>query len=308
MRYGRDARGRGMLNLNHYQGEDSYSDGEIEEEILAFVSNRKDLEEVIAQDNRWPILYHLSPERRNLLEWFPFRSDATLLEVGAGCGALTGLFCERVKRVVAVELSRRRARITAERYRDTSNLEIIVGNLEDIPFSESFDYITLIGVLEYTRSFIGTKDPYGRLFDILLPRLREDGMVVIAIENRFGLKYWAGAADDHTGHLFEAISTPALGKRIETFSRQGLISLLRRNGLCDFHFYYPHPDYKLPKEIFSDAYLPGPASLLDEAPCYDHAGLRLFDERLGFFHLVREGMYPWFANSFLVLAKRGEER
>lgn len=297
-----------MLNLNHYRGEDSYSDGEIEEEILALVSNRKDFEEVIARDNRWPILYHLSPERRNLLEWFPFRSDATLLEVGAGCGALTGLFCERVKRVVAVELSQRRARITAERYRDTSNLEIIVGNVEEIPLAESFDYITLIGVLEYAKSFISTTDPYGRLFDILLPRLREDGTVVIAIENRFGLKYWAGAADDHTGRLFEAISTPVPGKQFETFSRQGLISLLRRNGLCDLHFYYPHPDYKLPQEIFSDAYLPGLTSLLDEAPCYDRAGLRLFDERLGFFYLIRDGMYPWFANSFLVLARRGEER
>jgi len=297
-----------MLNLNHYRGEDSYSDGEIEEEILAIISNGQDPEEVIARDNRWPILYHLSPERRNLLEWFPFQSDATLLEVGAGCGALTGLFCERVRRVVAVELSQQRARITAERYRDTSNLEIIVGNVEEIPLEESFDYITLIGVLEYARAFISTTDPYGRLFDILLPRLREDGTVVIAIENRFGLKYWAGAADDHTGRLFEAISTPVSGKRVETFSRQGLISLLRRNGLCDLQFYYPHPDYKLPQEIFSDTCLPGLTSLLDEAPCYDRAGLRLFDERFGFFHLIRDGMYPWFANSFLVLARRGEKR
>jgi len=297
-----------MLNLNYYRGEDSYSDGEIEEEILAFVSNRKDLEEVIARDNRWPILYHLSPERRNLLEWFPFRSDATLLEVGAGCGALTGLFSELVKRVVAVELSQRRARITAERYRDTSNLEIIVGNVDEIPLAESFDYITLIGVLEYTKSFIGTTDPYGRLFDILLPRLREDGTILIAIENRFGLKYWAGIADDHTDRLFEAISTPVPEKRIETFSRQGLISLLHRNGLYDLQFYYPHPDYKLPREIFSDAYLPGLTSMLDEAPCYGHTGLRLFDERLGVFSLIREGMYPWFANSFLVLARRGKQR
>ena len=252
--------------------------------------------------------YHLSPERRNLLEWFPFRSNATLLEVGAGCGALTGLFCERVKRVVAVELSRRRARITAERYPDTSNLEILVGNVDEIPLAESFDYITLIGVLEYTKSFISTSDPYSRLFDILLPRLREDGTILIAIENRFGLKYWAGIADDHTGSLFEAISTPVPGKRIETFSRQGLISLLHRNGLYDLHFYYPHPDYKLPREIFSDAYLPGLTSMLDEAPCYGHTGLRIFDERLGFFSLIREGMYPWFANSFLVLARRGKQR
>jgi len=295
-----------MLNLNHYRGEDYYSDGEIEKEILAFVSNRKDLEKIIARDNRWPILYHLSPERRNLLEWFPFRSNATLLEVGAGCGALTGLFCERVKRVVAVELSRRRAQITAERYPDTSNLEILVGNVDEIPLTESFDYITLIGVLEYTKSFISTADPYGHLFDILLPRLREDGTILIAIENRFGLKYWAGITDDHTGSLFEHISTPVPGKRIETFSRQGLISLLHRNGLYDLHFYYPHPDYKLPREIFSDTYLPGLTSMLDEAPCYGHTGLRLFDERLGFFSLIREGMYPWFANSFLVLARRGK--
>ena len=297
-----------MLNLDYYKGEDSYSDGEIEEEILEFVSSRRDPEEVVARDNRWPILYHLSPERRNILEWFPFRSDASLLEVGAGCGALTGLFCERVKRVVAVELSRRRARITAERYRDASNLEIFAGNVEDIPLEESFDYITLIGVLEYTRGFISTTDPYGRLFEILLPRLRENGTVIIAIENRFGLKYWAGAADDHTGRLFESFSAPDPGKRFETFSRPELVSLLHRNGLCDLQFYYPHPDYKLPQEIFSDACLPGITNPLAEAPCYDRAGIRLFDEWLGFFYLTRDGMYPCFANSFLILARRGEKR
>ena len=33
----------------------------------------------------------LSVIRENVLEWFEFKEGASLLEVGSGCGALTGL-------------------------------------------------------------------------------------------------------------------------------------------------------------------------------------------------------------------------
>ncbi len=293
-----------MLNLDYYKGEDRYSDGDVEEEILALVSGEDDLEAAVRRDNRWPILYHLSPERRNLLEWFPFRPEGSLLEVGAGCGALTGLFCERLRRVVAVELSRRRARIVEARHRRAADLAVYAGNVIDIPLRETFDYITLIGVLEYAGAFLAKPDPCRELLGALLPLLAEDGLLIVAIENRYGLKYWAGAADDHTGRPFDGIEGYPEKGGCETFSRDGLIDLLGRSGLADLEFYYPHPDYKLPQEVFSDAYLPGPGSFLADAPAFDREGFRLFDERRAFFHLVQEGRFPWFANAFLVTARR----
>ena len=57
-----------VLNLSFYKGKDLYSDGDIEDELLNIVQNNDDYMEILKNDNRWPILYHLSPIRENLLE------------------------------------------------------------------------------------------------------------------------------------------------------------------------------------------------------------------------------------------------
>ena len=187
------------LNLQYYKEPDAYSDGTVEDELLKLVEKPQEFMAVLARDDRWPLLYHLSPERRNLLEWYPFRRDAALLEIGAGCGALTGLFAERVAQVTAVELSAKRSRIIERRYADRPNLEIMAGNFTDMTFDRSFDYVTLIGVLEYTRAFIQAPDPYGKLLSRIAAVLKPGGVLIVAVENRSGLKYFAGARDDDLG-------------------------------------------------------------------------------------------------------------
>lgn len=294
------------LNLQYYKGPDAYSDGAIEDELLKLVEKPREFMAVLARDDRWPLLYHLSPERRNLLEWYPFRRDAALLEIGAGCGALTGLFAERVAQVTAVELSAKRSRIIERRYADRPNLEIMAGNFTNMAFERSFDYITLIGVLEYTRAFIQTPDPYGRLLRRLAAVLKPGGVLIVAVENRLGLKYFAGARDDHTGRQFDGIEGYP-GGGAETFSRDELSQLLRVGGFAEQAFYYPYPDYKLPAEIFSDACLPTTNHMLADAPNYDQERLNLFSEQRAWATIIRDGKFPQFANSFLVLAAQGKD-
>ena len=52
-----------------------------------------DVEKILAEDDRWPGLYHFSPVRQNILGWYPFKKDASVLEIGAGCGAISGVLC-----------------------------------------------------------------------------------------------------------------------------------------------------------------------------------------------------------------------
>src|SRR5690606_11854603 len=93
-----------------------YSDGDrIENLLLEIVENGIDYSGSEYQQFSWPLRYHLNIERHNLLKWFDFDSNKTLLEVGAGCGAMTGLFCEELKNVVAVEPSSRSAKILKTR-------------------------------------------------------------------------------------------------------------------------------------------------------------------------------------------------
>ena len=70
--------------LDHVTGRDEYSDGDVEEDLLSFVTSGRDLEEMVRQDDRWAVLYHFDQRRRNLLEWFPFEKGSLTLGSGSG--------------------------------------------------------------------------------------------------------------------------------------------------------------------------------------------------------------------------------
>ena len=61
-----------VLNLKFYKGEDLYSDGDVEDRILELCQSGRPFQEILMEDNDWPILYHLSDVRHNVLEWYDF--------------------------------------------------------------------------------------------------------------------------------------------------------------------------------------------------------------------------------------------
>src|SRR5690606_11439137 len=88
--------------------------------------------------------------------------------------------------------------------------------------------------------------------------LAPGGKLVVAIENKLGLKYWAGATEDHTGKIFEGIyGYPDHNDKVRTYSRKEMADRLIDAGFGSTYFYYPYPDYKLPYLIYSDDYYPG---------------------------------------------------
>lgn len=294
--------GKVTLNLEYYSGTDSYSDGDIEDRILEIV-RAGGREDVLLDGTDWALLYHLSPIRENLLEWYDFGRGKSLLEIGAGCGAVTGLFCRKLGRVVAVDLSRKRSTINATRHQAYDNLEIMVGNFQDIQIEEKYDYVTLIGVLEYSVYYIDSPDPFTDMLKKAKSYLKSGGKLIIAIENKYGIKYWAGATEDHTGQYFDGIQGYDGVERVRTFSHDGLKQLAQRAGFDAVQFYYPLPDYKLPAEIYSEAYLPKHYPVSGNTPNYDRDRLSLFNEEKAMNELIQEGQFEQFANSFLMICE-----
>lgn len=295
--------GRVKLNLKFYKGEDIYSDGDIEDTILKIVKENKNYEHILANENRYPIVYHLSPIRENVLEWYNFETNAEVLEVGAGCGAITGILSEKCKNVTCVELSKRRALINAYRNKEKDNVEIIVGNLNDLIFNKKFDYITLIGVLEYARLFTEGQDPFKDFLKKIRTFLKPGGKIIIAIENKFGLKYWAGCREDHNSEFFSGLEDYSSGNKVETFSKSELEKLLLNSDYKGLKFYYPLPDYKFPMQIFSEKKLPQNVDLDFISPNYDQDRIKLFQEDKVFANLIKNNQFEFFANSFIVIAK-----
>ena len=302
--------GNVVLDYEYYPGEDLYSDGPVEEELLEIAKNHgeEELNQVIAQKNSWPVLYHFSHIRQNILEWIPMTKKDKVLEIGSGCGAITGALARKAGSVTCIELSKMRSTINAYRNRDYENVKIMVGNFQDIEknLEEKFDYITLIGVFEYSEGYIGTHEPYVEMLKRISTHLAPGGKLVIAIENRLGLKYWAGCTEDHVGKFFEGLEGYPETKGVKTFSRKELQDLIDQAGKFHTTFYYPYPDYKFPMTIYSDKRLPKKGELGDNFCNFDRARMQLFDEPKVYDSLVDAGLFPEFSNSFLVLVEKEE--
>ncbi len=285
------------IHFDYYSGEDQYSDGEIEEEIQNIVQDGKTLEEL--DDVSFPVLYHLSKVRENILNWYPFEEGSSALEIGSGMGAITGLLSRRFSKLVSVELSRRRAEINYARHEQCENLEIYVGNLNDMDFGMQFDYIILNGVFEYAMSFTEGDTPYETFLQNIRRFLRPGGKILISIENRLGLKYFAGAPEDHTDAYFDGLKEYEGNSSVRTFSRAEWVDLMQKCGLNYFRFYYPYPDYKFPEEVFTD-------ESLEDQPYgrvswnFTEYRMQLFPERDMAASLQHEGVIAQFANSFLI--------
>lgn len=293
------------INLDYYNAKDNYSDGDIEDEILNLVQSGDWEEKIYKKNMGYPVLYHLSHIRENILSWYPFSQQDSILEIGSGCGAITGVLCKKAKNVVSIELSKRRAQINYERHKDFDNLEIIVGNLNDIVLNKRFDYVILNGVLEYAMSFTKGNSPFETFLKNLKKYLNRSGKIIIAIENRLGLKYFSGAAEDHTKNYFLGLNSYKNNNQVRTFSKSELKLLLEDCGFLYQKFYYPYPDYKFPYEIFTD-YSMETYQYGRKCANLDEDRYSLFDQELVAASLRNEGVASIFANSFLVIA--GEER
>lgn len=290
------------LDLTYYDENEKYSDGDIEEYILSMLLKGYSEEEIINKNNNWAVFYHLSHLRHNILSWYPFNKDCSLLEVGSGCGALTKLFCEKGLDVVSVELTKMRGTINFERHKNFENLNIFIGNFNKIKFDKKFDYIVLNGVFEYAISYTKTDNPYVDFLKKIKSLLTPNGIILIAIENRIGLKYFAGAREDHLGSFFSGINGYKEDDYVRTFSKTELENIITNAEFLDYKFYYPHPDYKFPNTIHTDYSI--------EKIEYGNNYLPLDSDRFSFFNeyelnktFIKEKIASNFANSFLVELK-----
>ena len=295
------------LNLDYYTAKDHYSDGDIEETLLKMAQEGKSFEDLPEEEVSFPMVYHFSGLRENILSWYPLKKADSVLEIGAGCGAITGMLCRKAGHVTSVELSKRRADINYARNRDKENLTIMVGNLNDMTFPEKFDYVVVNGVLEYAMSFTEGKTPYETFLQRMGAYLKPEGRLLIAIENRLGLKYFAGAPEDHTDLHFFGINGYPGNQSVRTFSKNELGELLENSGFPFLRFYYPYPDYKFPTEIFTDESL-YTNSYGRSYPVYTDKTADLFAESEGVKAFEKEKILDSFVNSFLVEAGRTENR
>jgi len=236
----------------------TYSDGEdVERRLYSLIENASDKslfsQELARSIDDWPTRYYLSPTRANLLRPFePALKKGRVLELGAGCGAITRYLGEIGAEVTAVEGSFTRARIARLRTADLSNVNVVCDRIESFSTNIKFDVITLIGVLEYARAYAPTAGfSQEDLLSHAVSHLDNDGFLVLAIENQLGLKYLAGAQEDHVGVPYFGINDNYRSDTVATFGLLELKTILSKAGLTHHDAFIPLPDYKLPVTVLS---------------------------------------------------------
>lgn len=294
----------------------SYSDGaEVEEKILRTIMRANDTssgsDELNLPRMEWPLEYHFSASRADLLSPFQFQG-LDVLEVGAGCGALTRFLGEAgARHVVALEGSHKRARITAARCRDLTNIDVICDNFGTFNSDRTFDVILSVGVLEYAPMYFGAKDAIGSFLAKSCALLNESGSFVAAIENQLGLKYFSGCAEDHAGELLYGVQDLYDRERgFVTFGREDLRKIILSAGFSSPTFFYPFPDYKFPHLIFSEAGMRDvdldAGAIIAEHCARDYSRTRnnLFSEQAVWPVVARNLIGEYLSNSFLVFASK----
>jgi SAM-dependent methyltransferase len=286
-----------------------YSDGSEDAMLTHFMAG--DVDEYQHWDPRvgWSPYYNLSPIRKNLFNWMDFgEKPRSILELGAGCGAITShLVTLPHTRVVAVEGAVKRAQVTQARCRQAENLEIHACNIDSFAPTETFDVITLIGVLEYAGLYTKQPEPFRLLLRKVRQWLKPDGCLILAIENQLGHRYIAGMQEDHYHHAFEGINDYPDYNGIRTFDAATIRALLAEAGMPHQGWYYPYPDYKMPEVVVSEEALTRgdfDHLALFEFPTIDAStkDRPRFNERAFLEAMGRHGSVGHLMNSFLVLA------
>lgn len=235
----------------------AYNDGDSSEQKLAQIIKNTDDISIFSVDLRrqcteWAIHYHLSSQRGNILRPFVHLLQGTVLEIGAGCGAITRYLGEAGGQILSLEGSPRRASIAASRTRDLKNVTVLAERFDDFEYHEQFDAITLIGVLEYANLFSEGDSPALNMLTKIRKMLKPDGHLFIAIENQLGLKYFAGAPEDHIGEAMYGIEGRYQEDGPNTFGRKKLEQLINDAGYGGVEFLAPFPDYKMPRSILTE--------------------------------------------------------
>jgi len=292
----------------------AYNDGDKEEKyILSAITKSKDITsdsvELESFIRDWPSKYHFSIERSFAYRSLMIKADMKVLEIGSGCGSITRYLGETGAEVLALEGSPRRARITRERTRDLDNVSVLSAPFDLVKFVGSFDLVVCNGVLEYSALFVKSEEPFEKFLKKCSHMLSPIGVLVVAIENQYGLRYFSSGKEEHTNVLYDGLhGYPARQTSARTFSRKVLLDLLEKT-VGESEVLLPIPDYKFPRALIREelsAYV-NFGELVADLQRYDFGSSvkPKLHERLVYHELGKSNLISEMSNSFFVLSGPG---
>lgn len=140
------------------------------------------------------------------------------------------------------------------------------GDMTSLPYPDSyFDVVVMNGVLEWVGTCSDCMSPMALQRKALKEAarvLKPAGVLFLAIENRYGIQYFAGYREEHTSLRFISLLPRIMARvyhrlkkksefRALTHSRDALKALLSDQGLTQQSFFGAYPSYRKIRYLFS---------------------------------------------------------
>lgn len=275
----------GKATVNFIDCEPEKNKGYLKEDILKIVrdTNKIEYPGIIAEKNRYEYLYHLSDIRGNIVRWLPIAGTDTVFELEAECGAITGALLEMTENVTVYCDCATDAEIIAERFSNCKKFVVYAGSeglLDGI--KDEFDWVIVRNakLLRVAERLAGKK-----------------GRVIFITDNRMGMRNLAGVKASGADDYFTGVE----GKGEAGFTFAGLRKLLSATGFTKAQMFYPYPDYRFMKCLYSNSRPPKTGELVDNYLNFESDRLDIFSEKEAFDAACDDGSFQYYSNSYLVV-------
>lgn len=217
-----------------------------------------------------------------LLQWYDFEQDAKVLYIGDSNDALAKMLIDKSFAVVCAPVEQSCNTEWTQEYKG------------------GFDYLIAVEALECTENPEQVLQSWRSL-------LKEDGRLLLGMNNRFGIRYFCGDRDPYTGRNFDGIEgyRRAYDKKEDVFrgrcySRNEMEKMLRAAGWNFFRFFSVLPDLQNPGLIYAEDYLPNEDLANRLFPTYNYPDTVFLEEAPLYESLDNDGLFHKLANAWLI--------
>ena len=220
--------------------------------------------------------------QKGLLVWYPFQKEKDVLYFGKESDAIAEMLQENSLKVTYAVCEQVYDRNWRERYH------------------KKFTYIIAVEVLEKW------EDPR-QLLCYLQELLKEDGRMLLGMNNRFGIRYFCGDRDPYTERNFDGVENY---RRVYStkedlfcgrcYSEVEIKRILKDTGWQYFKFFSVISDLKNPNFIFAEDYLPNEDLANRVFPTYHYPDTVFLEEETIYESLIENGMFHKMTNAYLI--------
>ncbi len=170
----------------------------------------------------------------------------------------------------------------------------IKDSLENLKEDQQYDYVVLIGTLEYAHKLFSGSNSQEQLLEYAKSHLKDDGKILLAVQNKIGIK--------------TVCERQYVNQDRNMLNRRQLEELLNTCGLSHYKFYYPLSDYETTNVIFTDPFLPNQENIVRNIALHEEEDFVFQSENDVWFHLLEQdkNLFPWFSNCYFVECSRKE--